>query len=76
MEALSQSDAATRESPFEHLGDIVGMHVVHGLEQQYDAFHRAGRDDASALPLAEEGELPTGEELGAVHDSSAHSVET
>ena len=39
--------------------------VVHGLEQQYDAFHRAGRDDASALPLAEEGELPTGEELGA-----------
>jgi hypothetical protein len=39
--------------------------VVHGLEQQYDAFHRAGSDDASALPLAEEGELPTGEELGA-----------
>jgi hypothetical protein len=38
--------------------------VVRGLEQQYDAFHRP--DDASeSLPLADEGELPTGEELGA-----------
>ena len=36
--------------------------VVSGLEQQYDAFHRpkAGRQ-----PLAEEGRLPTGEEIGA-----------
>jgi hypothetical protein len=38
--------------------------VVHGLEQQYDAFHRPSGDD-SALPLAEERDLPTGEELGA-----------
>ncbi len=38
--------------------------VVHGLEQQYDAFHRPSVDD-SALPLAEEKNLPTGEELGA-----------
>jgi hypothetical protein len=38
--------------------------VVHGLEQQYDAFHRPSADD-SALPLAEEKDLPTGEELGA-----------
>jgi hypothetical protein len=38
--------------------------VVHGLEQQYDAFHRPSEDD-SALPLAEERDLPTGEELGA-----------
>lgn len=37
--------------------------VVTGLEQQYDSFHRP--DDGEALPLAEEGELPTGEELGA-----------
>ena len=40
--------------------------VVSGLEQQYDAFHNGGPnlldgDD----PLAEPGELPTGEELGA-----------
>jgi hypothetical protein len=39
--------------------------VVTGLEQQYDAFHRADGDDAGALPLAEEQNLPTGEELGA-----------
>jgi hypothetical protein len=39
--------------------------VVEGLEQQYDAFHRPDTDDASSLPLAEEQELPTGEELGA-----------
>ena len=38
--------------------------VVAGLEQQYDAFHRS--DEATgALPLAEEQDLPTGEELGA-----------
>ncbi len=37
--------------------------VVVGLEQQYDSFHRP--DEESALPLAEERELPTGEELGA-----------
>lgn len=35
--------------------------VVSGLEQQYDAFHRAD----STLPLAEEEDLPSGEELGA-----------
>lgn len=37
--------------------------VVQGLEQQYDAFHRP--EAGQTLPLAEEGELPTGEELGA-----------
>jgi len=36
--------------------------VVQGLEQQYDAFARA--DDAGPLPLAEERDLPTAEELG------------
>ncbi|GAB2736555.1 proteasome assembly chaperone family protein [Nocardioides pakistanensis] len=39
--------------------------VVAGLEQQYDAFHRPEEGDGSALPLAEERDLPTGEELGA-----------
>jgi predicted ATP-grasp superfamily ATP-dependent carboligase len=38
--------------------------VVLGLEQQYDAFRRPA-EEGTALPLAEEGELPTGEELGA-----------
>lgn len=36
--------------------------VVQGLEQQYDAFHRP--DDDETLPLADERELPTAEELG------------
>jgi hypothetical protein len=43
------------------------LDVVSGLEQQYDAFHRpatSGSED-TALPLAEERNLPTGEELGA-----------
>jgi hypothetical protein len=39
--------------------------VVAGLEQQYDAFHRPDEEDTDALPLAEEQDLPTGEELGA-----------
>jgi PAC2 family len=39
--------------------------VVTGLEQQYDAFHRPEVEDTDALPLAEERDLPTGEELGA-----------
>jgi len=38
--------------------------VVVGLEQQYDAFHRPA-EEGDALPLAEERDLPTGEELGA-----------
>ena len=40
--------------------------VVAGLEQQYDAFHRPDTEGGGdALPLAEERDLPTGEELGA-----------
>ena len=35
--------------------------VVHGLEQQYDAFHQAGADNL----LAEDQPIPTGDELGA-----------
>ena len=35
--------------------------VVSGLEQQFDAFHRS---DGDPLPLAEERDLPTAEELG------------
>ena len=38
--------------------------VVTGLEQQYDAYHRAAADPAANL-LAESRDLPSGEELGA-----------
>jgi hypothetical protein len=41
------------------------LEVVQGLEQQYDAFHIADRENGSSLPLAEERDLPTGEEIGA-----------
>lgn len=41
--------------------------VVAGLEQQYDAFARGAED--STLPLAEEQNLPTAEELGAEFES-------
>jgi len=37
--------------------------VVKGLEQQYDAFHPAGEQERNLL--AEERDLPSGEELGA-----------
>ncbi|MDX5450575.1 MAG: PAC2 family protein, partial [Actinomycetes bacterium] len=39
--------------------------VVAGLEQQYDSFHRPETEGTEGLPLAEEQELPTGEEIGA-----------
>jgi predicted ATP-grasp superfamily ATP-dependent carboligase len=44
--------------------------VVEGLEQQYDAFHSGGPnlldgEDALGDALRENGELPTGDELGA-----------
>ncbi|MDQ6642392.1 MAG: PAC2 family protein [Actinomycetota bacterium] len=37
--------------------------VVHGLEQQYDAFHRAAEGDSNLL--AEGEALPSGDEIGA-----------
>ncbi|MGH3445312.1 MAG: proteasome assembly chaperone family protein, partial [Nocardioidaceae bacterium] len=39
--------------------------IVVGLEQQYDAFRRGTGEAGESLPLAEERDLPTGEELGA-----------
>jgi predicted ATP-grasp superfamily ATP-dependent carboligase len=47
----------------QHIADSPEVaQVVSGLEQQYDAFSRA---DEGGLPLAEERDLPTGDELGA-----------
>ena len=56
--------ARSREAEIgQHVADNPEVRdVVVGLEQQYDAFTRA---DDGALPLAEERDLPTGEELGA-----------
>ncbi|QLQ10536.1 MAG: PAC2 family protein [Nocardioidaceae bacterium] len=46
--------------------------VVAGLEQQYDAFHTGDE----TLPLAEERELPTAEELGAEFERFLAGLDT
>jgi hypothetical protein len=48
--------------------------VVAGLEQQYDAFSRA--DEERPLPLVEERELPTAEELGAEFERFLAGLDT
>lgn len=60
-----QAAARVRETEIgQHLADSPEVReVVLGLEQQYDAFTRG--DEDGGLPLAEERDLPTGEELGA-----------
>jgi hypothetical protein len=61
-------DAAGEAKMVEIAGQIADseevLDVVRGLEQQYDAFHRP-ETEGDPLPLAEERDLPTGEELGA-----------
>jgi len=52
------------------------LEVVRGLEQQYDAFHHPATADADALPLAEERDLPTGEELGAEFERFLAGLDT
>jgi hypothetical protein len=50
--------------------------VVGGLEQQYDAFHRADSGQSPALPLADEKNLPSGEELGAEFERFLAGLDT
>ncbi len=64
LEALERAGEAKMVEIATQIEDSAEVRdVVAGLEQQYDAFHRPDEDDA--LPLAEERNLPTGEELGA-----------
>jgi hypothetical protein len=64
IEAAGEAKMAEIASQIEDSAEV--RDVVTGLEQQYDSFHRPDvEDDADALPLAEEKDLPTGEELGA-----------
>ena len=63
IEAAGQAKMAEIAAQIEDSAEV--QDVVTGLEQQYDAFHRPMTEDADALPLAEEPDLPTGEELGA-----------
>jgi hypothetical protein len=63
IEAAGQAKMVEIAAQVEDSAEV--QEVVRGLEQQYDAFHRPTVEDAEALPLAEERDLPTGEELGA-----------
>lgn len=64
LEPLAQAAEARRQEITDYLADNPEVaDVVAGLEQQYDAFARA--EDEGASLLAEDGELPTGEEIGA-----------
>ncbi len=68
VEAAGRAKLVEIASQLEDSAEV--QDVVSGLEQQYDAFHRADtgaaadRGDDGAVPLAEE-KLPSGEELGA-----------
>lgn len=59
LQALATAQAAQIGSQVEESDEVRA--VVAGLEQQYDAFHTGEQ----TLPFAEEGQLPTAEELGA-----------
>jgi len=63
---LDRLEGAARERLAEIAAQVADssevQQVVHGLEQQYDAFARA--DEEGALPMVEERDLPTAEELG------------
>jgi proteasome assembly chaperone (PAC2) family protein len=66
LEALRASGEAKMQEIAGQIEDSAEVRdVVAGLEQQYDAFHRPQVEDGTSLPLAEEQELPTGEEIGA-----------
>lgn len=66
LEALRASGEAKMQEIAGQIEDSAEVRdVVVGLEQQYDAFHRPEVEDGTSLPLAEEQELPTGEEIGA-----------
>ena len=61
LEAAGQAKLGEIAAQIEDSAEV--RDVVTGLEQQYDAFHRPDADER--LPLADEQDLPTGEELGA-----------
>jgi hypothetical protein len=61
LETAGQAKLAEISAQIEDSPEV--LEVVRGLEQQYDAFARGAGDDT--LPLADEQQLPSGEELGA-----------
>ncbi|MDP3968189.1 MAG: PAC2 family protein [Nocardioides sp.] len=62
LRVLGEEKMVEISAQIEESADV--REVVRGLEQQYDAFHRAAADEAPSL-LAEPRDLPSGDELGA-----------
>ncbi|RYJ05305.1 MAG: PAC2 family protein [Actinomycetales bacterium] len=59
LDALRTATSAAMEQIQEQISDQDGENVLHGLEQQYDAFTRG----AAQSLLAEEDAIPSGDEL-------------
>jgi predicted ATP-grasp superfamily ATP-dependent carboligase len=72
LEQVAEAKAAEIAAQLDEAGEVA--EVVSGLEQQYDAFHAA--DGAETLPLAEERDLPTAEELGAEFERFLAGLDT
>ncbi|HSV40680.1 MAG TPA: PAC2 family protein, partial [Nocardioidaceae bacterium] len=70
LQVLSDSQTAEIANQIADSDEV--REIVAGLEQQYDAFHT--EDDT--LPLAEERELPTAEELGAEFERFLAGLDT
>ena len=70
LQVLSESSATEIASQIADSDEV--RQVVSGLEQQYDAFHT----DDETLPLAEERNLPTAEELGAEFERFLAGLDT
>ena len=75
---LSALQAAAAERDAEIAGQVAEssevQSVVSGLAEHYDAFTRG--DDGEGLPLADERELPTAEELGAEFERFLAGLDT
>jgi len=70
LQVLSESSATEIASQIADSDEV--RQVVSGLEQQYDAFHT----EDETLPLAEERNLPTAEELGAEFERFLAGLDT
>lgn len=70
LNVLSRSQSTEIENQIADSDEV--RQIVQGLEQQYDAFNT----DDETLPLAEERELPTAEELGAEFERFLAGLDT
>ena len=57
---VERAEVSDREIDEQVSGNLENVEAVHALEQQYDAIVRGAE---SALPMADEGDLPSGDEI-------------